>query len=109
MSHYRFPNPAQSAHLSGRYSAKNNVKPVNFTCVAPQARRVTLMGDFNDWDPAAHPMKRQPDGAWTLQMQISHGPHHYLFCIDGAPALDPRAQGVARNERNEKVSLITVS
>jgi 1,4-alpha-glucan branching enzyme len=67
------------------------------------------MGDFNDWDPAAHPMKRQPDGAWTTQLQIGHGPHHYLFCIDGSPTLDPRAQGVARNERNEKVSLITVS
>ena len=53
-----------SAH--GRYSAKSNTKPVNFSCFAPGARRVTLMGDFNDWDPGAHPMKRQPDGAWLI-------------------------------------------
>ena len=92
-----------------RYSAKNNIKPVNFTCVAPSAQAVTLIGDFNDWHPDAHPMKRQPDGAWTLQVQLSHGHHHYQFLIDGKPTLDPRAQGTVRNERDEKVSLLLVS
>ncbi len=97
------------ASTHGRYSAKNNTKPVNFTCVAPGAQRVTLMGDFNDWDPSAHPMKRQPDGAWILQIQLNHGPHHYLFSIDGKGTLDQRAQGIVRNEKDEKVSLITIS
>jgi 1,4-alpha-glucan branching enzyme len=92
-----------------RYSAKNITKPINFICVAPQARRVTLTGDFNDWDREAHPMKRQPDGAWMLQVPLSHGPHHYLFCVDGKDTLDSRAQGTVRNEQNEKVSLITIS
>lgn len=100
---------SQHGGMPARYSAKNNTKPVNFVCVAPDAHQVTLMGDFNDWDPAAHPMKRQPDGAWTIQLPLSHGPHHYLFCIDGKGMLDPRAQGTVRNEKNEKVSLITLS
>jgi 1,4-alpha-glucan branching enzyme len=92
-----------------RYSAKNIIKPVNFTCLAPSAQSVTLVGDFNDWDPAAHPMRQRPDGAWYLQMPLSHGHHHYQFLVDGQPALDPRAQGVARNEKGEKVSLVSVS
>jgi hypothetical protein len=40
---------------------------------------------------------------------LGHGHHHYQFLIDGKPTLDPRAQGIARNEQNEKVSLIAVS
>ncbi|HZQ45570.1 MAG TPA: isoamylase early set domain-containing protein [Verrucomicrobiae bacterium] len=92
-----------------RYSAKKMAKPVNFRCFAPDAHRVTLAGDFNDWDPAALPMKRQPDGNWLIQVPLNHGHHHYLFVIDGKPVLDPNAQGTARNERDEKVSLLSVS
>jgi len=29
--------------------------------------------------------------------------------VDGEKQLDPKAQGIARNERNERVSLISVS
>ena len=38
---------------------------------------VPLIGDFNDWDPAAYPMKRQPDGNWLIQVPLHHGHHHY--------------------------------
>ena len=92
-----------------RYSAKKMAKPVNFVCVAPHAKAVHLAGDFNDWDPAAMPMKQQPDGAWLLQVFLNHGHHHYRFLVDGKPVLDPRAQGVARDHQGEKVSLLAVS
>lgn len=92
-----------------RYSAKKMAKPINFVCLAPKAESVHLMGDFNDWDPAAHPMKRQPDGAWLVQIPLTHGHHHYLFLVDGKAVLDPRAQGIARDHRGEKVSLLAVS
>src|ERR1043165_5719682 len=92
-----------------RYSAKNNIRPVNFLFFAPQARHVSLIGDFNNWSPNANPMKRQPDGGWTIQVPLSHGHHRYLFLVDGLKVLDPRAQGTARTETNEKVSLIAVS
>lgn len=84
-------------------------KPVNFFCVAPAAKRVALVGDFNEWQPEAHPMVRQPDGSWHLAVPLHHGHHHYLFLVDGRPALDPRATGVARNPRHERVSLLSVS
>ena len=84
-------------------------KPVNFICHAPEATQVSLVGDFNQWQPDALAMQRQPDGAWMIQVAIHHGHHHYMFLVDGKPTLDPRAQGIARNERNERVSLIAVS
>ena len=100
-SHFRPGRPA--------VPYKKTSKPVNFICVAPQAQTVTLIGDFNDWDPNAMPLKRHVDGSWTLQITLGHGHHHYQFLIDGKPTLDPRAQGIARNEQNEKVSLLAVS
>ena len=93
----------------GRYSAKKTVKPVNFSCTANGAKHVSIIGDFNDWHATANPMKKQPDGHWTAQVSLGHGHHHYQFLVDGKPILDPRAQGIARNEKNEKVSLVAVS
>ena len=97
------------SHPLARHPARKTVKPVNFVCLAPGAQRVTLIGDFNDWDPNAHPLKRRVDGSWCLQITLGHGHHHYQFLVDGKPTLDPRAQGIARNEQNEKVSLLAVS
>jgi|SRR6267143_4708669 len=92
-----------------RYSARNMAKPINFFCVAPEAHSVSVIGDFNDWRRSAHPMNRQSDGSWHLQIPLNHGHHHYAFLVDDSPVLDPRATGIARNEKNERVSLIAVS
>lgn len=92
-----------------RYSAKNMRKPVNFFCHAPQARSVAVAGDFNEWDPQSNAMRQGPDGSWHLQVPLAHGHHRYVFLVDGVPTLDPKAQGVARNDRNERVSLMSVS
>jgi 1,4-alpha-glucan branching enzyme len=102
-------HPARSLFAPDRYSARNMSKPVNFVCVAPTAKEVYLTGEFNGWNPEAHPMKRQPDGAWLLQVPLHHGHHQYCFFVDGRRVLDPRAQGVARNCQGERVSLVAVS
>ena len=92
-----------------RYSAKKMAKPVNFVCNAPGAKRVFLSGDFNDWSTSSHPMARQPDGAWFLQIQLHHGHHRYRFIVDGEPMLDPKAQGTTRNRNGDEVSLKSIS
>ena len=94
---------------STTYSTREMTKPVNFYCAAPRAKSVTLAGDFNDWDPASLPMERRVDGWWFLQVPLTHGHHQYRFLVDGRSMLDPRATGVARNEREEEVSLVAVS
>jgi 1,4-alpha-glucan branching enzyme len=98
--------PGSSVH---RYSARNMVKPVNFICLAPNASRVCLIGDFNNWDPGSHPMKRQPGGAWLIQVSLCRGHHHYQFLVDGKPILDPAADGIARDLLGARVSLRAVS
>ena len=102
-------NSQQSVSALHRYSAKRISKPVNFICTAPGATQVSVIGEFNGWNPEANPMKRQPDGAWAVQVPLSHGHHQYLFYVDGEAFLDPRAQGVTRTAQGERVSLLAIS
>ena len=91
------------------YSARWQQHHVTFFCDAPGAESVTLVGDFNGWNPVVTPMRRTPDGRWMASLELPLGHHRYLFLVDGTPTLDPNASGIARNDRNERVSLIAVS
>jgi 1,4-alpha-glucan branching enzyme len=92
---------------SSPYSAHNSLKPVNFYCVAPDARRVEIAGDFNQWQPLR--MDRLLDGWWFKRLELSHGHHLYRFIVDGNPELDPAAFGIGRDEQNERASIVAVS
>ncbi|MGA2246249.1 MAG: glycoside hydrolase family 13 [Verrucomicrobiota bacterium] len=82
-------------------------KQVSFFCAAPRAKSVELVGDFNEWQPL--PMTRSMDGWWLAQVELCHGHHQYRFLTDGQPTLDPHAVGIARDDQNERASLIAVS
>ncbi len=101
--------PLRSIFAPDRYSAKRMTKPINFICRERQAKAVFLTGEFNGWDPVAHPMVRQPDGTWLLQVPLHHGHHQYCYLVDGKMVLDPHANGVARDPKGRKVSLLAVS
>jgi len=92
-----------------RYCAKRNLHHVDFFCHAPQAERVSLVGDFNNWEPNATPMTRQPDGRWMASLELSHGYHQYIFLVDGKRVLDPNATGKAKDSHNDPISLLAVS
>lgn len=64
---------------------------VRFQLEAPQARTVTLAGDFSNWTPA-HAMQRSNDGTWTIVVPLEPGVHEYAFVVDGARWIaDPAA------------------
>src|SRR5215213_1217999 len=43
----------------------DGVAGVHFAVWAPNATRVSVVGDFNSWDPAPHPLTRRPEaGVW---------------------------------------------
>jgi len=91
------------------FAYQKPLRAVNFICHAPQAKSVSLVGDFNGWDPAVNPMKQMPDRSWLLNVELKHGHHRYAFLVDGVLTLDPHAQGVTRNDKGERVSLMPVS
>jgi len=91
------------------FDYKKPLRAVNFICPAAQAKSVSLVGDFNQWNPDSHPMKQMPDRAWMLNVELKHGHHRYAFLVDGVITLDPRAQGITKNDKGERVSLVPVS
>lgn len=91
------------------FAYQKPLRAINFICHAPEAKTVSLVGDFNEWNPAALPMKQMPDRSWLLTVELKHGHHRYAFLVDGVLTLDPHAQGITRNEKGERVCLIPVS
>ncbi len=85
------------------------LRAVHFICPAPQAQKVSVVGDFNAWNPATHPLRQGPDKVWITTVELKHGHHRYAFWVDGVLTLDARAQGITRNDQNERVSLMPVS
>ncbi|MFO0754289.1 MAG: glycogen-binding domain-containing protein [Thermodesulfovibrionales bacterium] len=66
---------------------------VVFSLSAPSARKVTVAGSFNQWDPERNPLSG-PDssGAWSILLPLEDGRHEYLFFVDGKQWVqDPHA------------------
>ncbi|MDD5656217.1 MAG: HEAT repeat domain-containing protein [Elusimicrobia bacterium] len=57
-----------------------------FRLSAPQARRVTLEGNFIR---GQLPMRRDAAGIWSLAMPMPPGLHRYRFDVDGEKTTDP--------------------
>ncbi|MEZ5833468.1 MAG: 1,4-alpha-glucan branching protein GlgB [Dongiaceae bacterium] len=53
--------------LGAQLTEIDGVKGVSFAVWAPNARRVSVVGAFNDWDGRRHPMRRRIEaGVWEL-------------------------------------------
>ncbi len=53
--------------LGAQLRTVDGVAGVNFAVWAPNAKGISLIGSFNDWDGRQHPMqKRIPSGVWEL-------------------------------------------
>lgn len=94
------PNPAPavastptSLRPAADVDADSRPVPKQFVLQNSAAKRVSLVGDFNNWNPAADPLTRDPaSGLWTRVIPISPGRHVYGFMIDDSVlVLDPRA------------------
>src|SRR6266446_4296380 len=59
------------------------VDGVAFVVFAPNARRVSVVGDFNYWNPRRHPMRVRGVGYWELFVPHAAAGDHYKFDIIG--------------------------
>jgi hypothetical protein len=84
---------------------------VEFIVAVPGASRVTLVGDFNEWNPTAtalHATER--DGVWSVTVPLMSGRHEYAFVVDGKRWMpDPRAPRAASDDFGTPNSVVTVS
>ena len=61
----------------------DGVDGVAFVVLAPNARRVSVVGDFNFWNPRRHPMRVRGIGYWELFVPHATAGDHYKFDIIG--------------------------
>src|SRR6266576_5622854 len=61
----------------------DGVPGVAFVVLAPNARRVSVVGDFNFWDARRHPMRVRGLGYWELFVPHATPGDHYKFDIIG--------------------------
>ena len=81
---------------------------LQFVLVAPQAASVSLVGDFNDWDPARSPM-RTAQGVWATAVRLAPGRYRYAFLVNGVEwRADPAAPSAKDDEFGTPSSVVTV-
>ena len=57
---------------------------VSFAVWAPNAREVSVVGDFNGWEEEAHPLQPQGDsGAWARVIEEAEEGHRYKYAVRG--------------------------
>jgi hypothetical protein len=58
--------------------------PVTFTLSYQRAERVSVVGSFNQWNPASHKMHQLGNrNTWVLELRLPAGRHEYAFLVDG--------------------------
>jgi hypothetical protein len=100
-------NLTSTMPLPGEHGGQSTVR---FVFVAPYASRVSLVGDFNKWNPSAMPMRRSADGrAWLLDVPLPPGRHVYSFVVDGDLAPDPAAPRAGDDDFGVPSSVVLVA
>jgi 1,4-alpha-glucan branching enzyme len=81
---------------------------VIFSLEAPDAKEVVLMGDFNQWNPKKHPMKKNKNGMWEKVTFLFPGTYEYRFMVDGQWKNDPENIQTRTNRFGTKNNFIVV-
>ena len=74
-----------ASHLGANVVTIDGVSGVRFAVWAPNARAVSVVGDFDTWDPRRHPMRlRHPSGVWELFIPRLAAGARYKYAIIGS-------------------------
>ncbi|PAE22464.1 1,4-alpha-glucan branching enzyme [Bacillus sp. 7504-2] len=69
-------------YLGSHFTENNEKSGFVFRVWAPNARSVSVVGDFNQWNPQSHPMKKETDeGIWELFIEGLDEYSLYKFAI----------------------------
>ena len=77
---------------------KTKTKKVQFEFLAPDAQKVYLASDFNNWDTSASLMKKDKKGVWKATVTLMPGRYEYRFLVNGNWVNDPACCDCVPNE-----------
>ncbi len=72
-------------------------KLVEFSIYLPKARNVSLVGNFNNWNPDHDLMTGDKDGLFRYRLYLSSGEYSYMYIADGRWILDKYNQETRYN------------
>ena len=85
------------------------MQTVQFMFRAPSAHSVSLVGDFNDWDGEATPLRPAAGGLWTVTVPLTAGRYTYTFVVDGERWMaDPAAPPAPPDDLGRPSSVVTI-
>jgi hypothetical protein len=76
---------APATASAGATAGRDTVQVVRFVFVDPSAKRVELVGDFNEWAKGTTQLTHSgAPGVWAVSVPLSPGRHEYAFIINGS-------------------------
>ena len=59
-----------------------NTKPITLRYTDPGAKKVAIIGDFNDWREPGTPLVRNPNGIWETVLHLQEGVYEYKYMVN---------------------------
>lgn len=84
------------------------VKPTEFKFYAPQAKRVSLAGNFNNWNTKSLNARKDSKGNWVVKVNLKPGRYEYKFIVDGSWLNDPHCNSCVPNSLGTQNCLLEI-
>lgn len=85
--------------ISKQYLKTKPVCKVTFTVPAAEAKKVAVVGDFNDWDPAKADLKKLKNGNFKGTFNIpKDNSYEFRYLIDGSYVNEAEADAYRWND-----------
>ena len=102
-----------SSKSAAQPAAKTSLQPsstrsIRFSYSDPNAQRVCLAGDFNNWNMNDCHLQKSGSGEWTASLNLKPGVYDYRFVVDGEWRDDPKSQELVFNEYGTQNARIVV-
>ncbi|MFD1615651.1 isoamylase early set domain-containing protein [Gelatiniphilus marinus] len=95
--------------ITKQYLKSKPICKVTFTVPAEDAKKVAVIGSFNQWDENATILKKLKNGTFkgTLNLEKDNS-YEFRYLIDGAYVNDEQADAYAKNEFASENGVLTV-
>jgi Glycogen recognition site of AMP-activated protein kinase len=94
----------------GQPTLGSDVRSIEFVLRTSADSGVALVGDFNNWDPRATPLRPASDSLWSVVVPLRPGRYRYTFVVDGTQwRRDPSAPRALEDDFGTPTSVITVA
>lgn len=78
--------------------AKQAKQKITFSYLAPQAKKVEVVGDFTGWQLSPLKLKPSKSGVWKGSASLAVGRYEYRLLVDGEWRDDPQCPDRQPNE-----------